>query len=391
MSTRPNQVLSSMTPQLISAHSVSAFIVAIVSCLHPAVAADNQRPNFVVIYTDDLQHGVTGFTGHPRGQLTPVLDAAAASGTVFTDAHVVYALCGPSRAALLSGKYGSRNGMMDFQTRMKPQPTFVSRLRDDGYQTNVVGKWHINLTPEQAGFQTWTTFHGNGPYYNRTVNDNGTDRTAHKLIDEFCTDISTEFLRRAAETNSPFLLLHATQLPHMDGQRKWPARPESLGRISPGSVTLPRNWNDDLAGKPPYLSTVRNRRVAFEEYGYQNPEKLRQHTQQYHAVTTEMDSALAPLFATLRETGLDRNTYVFMMSDNGWMMGEHGMTSKMLAYEACTRVPFFVSGPGIRSARCDELVLNIDIAPTVLDIAGLPVPERMQGRSLVPLLNLKAE
>jgi arylsulfatase A-like enzyme len=198
-------------------------------------------------------------------------------------------------------------------------------------------------------------------------------------------DRSIAFLEQAATDEAPFALFHCTQLPHMNHRHAWPAKEETLQRYDADRMPLAPTWQDDLSGKPPYLKTVRNRTQALK-YGYDKPENIRRHVRDYYAVITDMDAALGRLLHALDRLGLRETTYILFMSDNGWMLGDHGFTSKVLHYEASMRVPLIVCGPAFGPDTDDHLVLNIDLAPTMLDLAGIAVPQRMHGRSLVPLL-----
>jgi arylsulfatase A-like enzyme len=172
----------------------------------------------------------------------------------------------------------------------------------------------------------------------------------------------------------------------MDHRFSWPAQDETLALYPLGKMPLPETWQDDLRGKPPYLKKARGYVRAQETYGYSDPAKIRRHWQAYLAAITEMDRSLGRIVAALDRLAIRDETWIILMGDNGWLMGEHGLTSKVLPYEESIRVPFLVSGPGLKGEQRDELILNADVAPTLLDLAGLPIPERIQGRSLVPLL-----
>jgi N-acetylglucosamine-6-sulfatase len=143
-----------------------------------------------------------------------------------------------------------------------------------------------------------------------------------------------------------------------------------------------------LKAKPDYLKLSRNLSQA-KVYGYPDAAAIQQHTLEYYSVITEMDGYLGLLFHELEDLGIKDNTYIFFMSDNGWMLGEHGFTSKVLPYKASASVPFFVAGPEINTSVNDKLVLNIDMAPTLLELAGIDVPKNIHGKSIVPLMHGK--
>lgn len=356
-----------------------------------AQVKQTERPNFIVVYSDDQRQDALGAEGNPV-IITPALDSLAAKAVRFTNANVVFSLCSPSRAAVLTGRYGSANGVLHLGSGLNPgEKTVAAFLKEAGYQTAVSGKWHIKQPPEEAGFDFHVFFEGNGTYYNRLIHDMGREVRPDEHCDEYCVDRSVDFLEEAVNSDQPFFLFHCTQLPHMNGELKWDAREETLAKYRAADMPVAKSRLDDLSAKPDYLKTVRNR-VQAKEYGYPDAGAIRRHTKDYYAVVTEMDDALGRLFGTIAELGLQENTYIIFMSDNGWMLGEHGFTSKVLPYRPSARVPLFISGPGIEPRREDGIALNIDIAPTLLDLAGIrqPTPQgggRMHGKSLLPLLN----
>ncbi len=153
-------------------------------------------------------------------------------------------------------------------------------------------------------------------------------------------------------------------------------------------MPVPETWRDDLKDKPAYLAQGRNRRQALR-YGYDKEEDIRRHFQRYYAAITELDGALGRVLDAVDRLGLRDNTYILFMGDNGWFMGEHGFTSKVLPYEESIRVPMIIAGPGIERRVDSNLVLNTDLAPTILELAQVNLPENVYGSSLVPLLRGK--
>lgn len=363
---------------------IIALLLAPLATLH-AADIKVERPNIVFILTDDQRWDAAGFASE-AAVWSPGLDKLRSRGMQFTRAYAAYALCSPSRAAILSGQYGSRNGVNTLDTALnRPQDSFASVLRNAGYQTAVCGKWHLATTPKQAGFDWAVTFHGNGTWYERAVNRNGMKVKPPELVDVYCANESVRFLR-TRDKAQPFLLWHCSQLPHMDNRHSWPATQASLARYEADRMPLPPTWKGDEAGKPEWLAQSRNRLQALK-YGYADPAKIRAHTRAYRATIGDLDDALQPLWAELDAENLWTNTVVVFMSDNGWMLGEHGLTSKALAYEPSARIPLLIAAPGIKpGTHCDRLVCNLDLAPTLLEYAGLAVPEVYQGHSLRPLL-----
>ncbi len=344
-----------------------------------------QQPNIIFIYSDDQRQDAAGFNGNGV-IITPALDNLAAKGVRFTNANIVFSLCSPSRAALLTGRYGSANGVLQLGSNLNPnEKTIASYLKDAGYQTAISGKWHIGQSPASVGFDFHVWFEGNGTYYHRLIHDMGNDVRPEIHCDEYCVSRSIDFLKEAAKNQKPFFLFHNTQLPHMNGKLVWNAKQSTKNRYSVAEMPVATNRLDDLSNKPVYLKTVRNRTQA-KVYGYPDSSAIQQHTRDYYSVITEMDDALGRLFRALDELDLWKNTYVFFMSDNGWMLGDHGFTSKVLPYRPSTRVPFFVLGPGLEPCEKSQIVLNIDMVPTMLELAGLKIPDNVHGKSIVPLL-----
>jgi len=358
------------------------------AALRAEKSATGRHPNFLFILTDDQRFDAMGCSGN-RLIRTPHIDALAARGVRFDNAFVTLSICSPSRAACLTGRYGSANGVTTLgQTVNKASRTFAQILKKAGYRTGLAGKWHLKNKPESLGFDFASYFTSNGPQYNRKAIEAGRKTTARGYVEDYNADQSIRFLTEAAKSGEPFVLFHCTQVPHMTPKFDWTAKEEMLATYEQSKMPVPETWRDDLSGKPPYLKTARSRTKA-RTYGYDKAESIQRHCRNYYASITEMDATLGRVLAALDKLGLRENTWVLLMGDNGWFMGEHGFTSKVLPYEESMRVPMIVAGPGT-AARVDErLVLNVDLAPTMLDLAGLSVPESMHGRSLVPLLKGK--
>lgn len=344
-----------------------------------------KQPNIIFIYSDDQRQDALGVNGNPV-IITPELDKLASEGVRFTQANVVFSLSSPSRAALLTGRYGSANGVLELGSDLNPnEKTVAQYLQESGYLTGMSGKWHIGRQPSEAGFDFSVWFEGNGTYYGRTIYDEGKTINPEIHCDLYCVNRSIDFLKKAAKSDNPFFLFYNTQLPHMNGDLVWDARQETKEKYVVTDMPVARNRLDDLQSKPEYLKTVRNRTQA-KVYGYPDSTAIQKHTRDYYSVITEMDEFLGQLFKTIDELGLREKTYIFFMSDNGWMLGEHGFTSKVLPYRPSTRVPLFVLGPGIQPRKDDHLILNIDVVPTLLQLAGIMVPGTIHGQSFVPIL-----
>ncbi|WP_339924485.1 sulfatase-like hydrolase/transferase [uncultured Cyclobacterium sp.] len=344
-----------------------------------------KKPNIIFIYADDLRFDGIGINGNQH-IITPMLDRIAEKSVRFNQANVVFSLCSPSRAALLTGRYGSANGVLELGSDLNDgEITIAQYLKKAGYHTGMSGKWHIGKEPKAVGFDFSVFFRSNGTYYGRTINDEGTVAKVEKHCDLYCAERSMDFIKEAAKNEAPFFLFHNTQLPHMNGELIWDARQETKKKYETSKMPVAANRMDDLSGKPEYLKSVRNLSQA-KVYGYPDSLAIQKHTLDYYSVITEMDEYLGLLFQTIEDLGLKQNTYVFFMSDNGWMLGEHGFTSKVLPYQPSTKVPLFVIGPDLVPVDLDQMVVNIDIAPTILELAGVGLPDNFHGNSLLPLL-----
>jgi arylsulfatase A-like enzyme len=165
----------------------------------------------------------------------------------------------------------------------------------------------------------------------------------------------------------------------------WPAPAEFRAWYEASKLPLPPSVDGDLTGKPAYLASVRNRTQA-DVYGYREPQKVREHIRDYYAVVSQLDAMIGRLLAAVDRLALRDNTWVVFLSDNGWLLGEHRMTSKVLAYDDSVRIPLLISGPGVRARVEPRLALNLDLAPTLLDLAGAVPEARIHGRSLRPLI-----
>lgn len=378
--------------------ALSLCILAIPPALSFAVISPHRaerQPNFIVIYTDDQRADALGLA-NPRVH-SPNLDRLASRSVRFRNAFVVSALCSPSRAQLLTGRYSSQNGVAELpaekpgdtaprRTRFNSGEPLVARLlADRGYLTGVVGKWHIDNSPRSCGFEYARTVYGNGDYYDQTYTDEaGARHPSRGHVETATAAYGEEFLRRAQQSGQPFFLFYNTRVPHMDSRYSWPSHEATRGRHPAASFPPPATIDGSLDGKPPYLAQSRSRTQALH-YGYRNAGRLQAHQHEYYSTIAELDAAIGVFLDALEASEFAGNTYVILMGDNGWFLGEHLFTSKVLAYEQSIHVPLLVSGPGIPAGTSDALALNIDIAPTLLELAGIEMPAKIQGQSLVAI------
>lgn len=368
--------------------STAAVLPALAAATGIPVNGRTRRPNLIFILTDDQRFDALGCMGNPNIR-TPNMDRLASTGALFRNAFVTTSICSPSRACCLTGRYGSLNGVRDFSGPGlgAGETTFVDVLKQRGYHAGYAGKWHLKrpADPAEAGFDESTCFRGNGPHTDRKVMEEGVEKVAPGFIEDYLADWASQFIESASRRSDPFLLHYSTQVPHMDHEFQWNPRLETYDSYLPVRMRVPQSWRDDLSGKPAYLKDSRFIQQATK-YGYHNSSRVAAHIREYYAAITDMDAALGRMLSSLDRLGLRENTYIVFMGDNGWFLGEHRFTSKMLPYEESIRVPMMVCGPGIKPQVRDEMTLNADVFPTLLDMAGIGLPGDINGRSVMPLV-----
>ncbi len=360
--------------------------------LRPSAFAAEQRPNILFIFSDDhAQHAISAY-GSKVNQ-TPNIDRLAQAGARFKNSFVANSICTPSRATLLTGQYSHLNGVPVFNRFDGTRDNVAKHLQAGGYHTGIIGKWHLGSDP--TGFNRWIVLPGQGAYWNPVFLVPG-----HKLtITGHCTDITTdlglEFLKTRPQDKPFFLMLHQ-KAPH----RSWEpdARNQALFKdiIIPEPATL---W-DDYATRPaalPFNKQTVARDLTRRDLKLEPPAdlsgkelvqwKYQRYMQDYLACVQGVDDSVGKVLDYLDQIGLATNTIVFYSSDNGFYLGDLGLFDKRFMYEPGLNVPLIARGPGIKAGNVPaQFVANIDLAPTFLDLAGLPIPASMQGRSLVPLL-----
>ncbi len=397
-----------------------------------ATASAPGAPNILFIFSDDHRHDLLGAAS--SAIQTPALDSLASSGVRFSHAFATTAICSPARASVLSGMYGTRNGVPTLSGPLAfPHATFVHDLAGAGYRTAQAGKWHLGTTPQAGGFHEFARINSNGSWFQRSVTTNipgVADKLDGTFYETFMADVVIDWIDDHVATNpsQPFLMWWCNQVPHVDGAKQYPdvkTDPGNKVKHTPegsaggyrafydvADMVVPGNWADDPATwgpagtKPGYLATSRFvTNSVTESYGgtdgYTNPDpgvrnatvgedNVQQHQLEYHAAITALDAEIGRVLARLEDPNGDGdtadsiadNTWVIFMGDNGWQTGHHKFTSKVLAYEEACRVPLLVKGPGITPRVEPKLTLNIDVTPMFYNIAGLPAPAHLQGRNL---------
>ena len=333
-----------------------------------------RRPNIIVIVTDDVRFDAMGCAGDRRLQ-TPHLDRLAAEGARFTNAFVTTSLCSPSRASLLTGCYAHRHGVRDNVSRDPDAscPTYAQVLKQAGYDTAFIGKWHMLArgTP-RAGFDHWVSFTGQGEYFRNTLNIDGRWGLVINYITDELTDHAVRFIE--SERARPFLLV----LSHKAAHAPFVPAPRHQARYAGVDFTAPAEDHARHLDRKPDWGGRDNEALT--------PEDLRN----YHRCLLAVDESVGRLFSTLEKRSLLDDTLIVYTSDNGLMLGEHGgLRDKRAAYEASIRVPLLMRHPKLapRGRVCEEMVLGLDLMPTLCEAAGTPAPVRVQGRSWLPLLH----
>ncbi len=362
-----------------------------------AHAQSDAPPNILLFYVDDLRHDGLGATGHAFVE-TPNLDnRVAGEGINFLNSFVNCPLCSPSRASLMTGQYAVAHGLtVNDDINSVPDerlPIYQRALQEAGYRTGMVGKWHMDsyFEPRQ-GFDYWAAFQGQGTHTDprlRVKEDDAAPRTVTEAgyTTTILTDYAVDFLQdhgAGGFRSEPFALtlsFKAVHGPH------GPEYTESGGRYAGQPIDRPPNAQPSYGGfdindeKPVYSLPGSNGLTLNNTMG--NPQQISQ-----MEMMRDIDANIGRVLDALEALGLDDNTLVIFTSDNGFFWGEHGRGDKRLAYDESIRVPLLMRGPGIASGQTsDALVSNIDLAPTILTAAGVPVPDAMQGKPLNGLLS----
>lgn len=362
----------------------------------PSPSSSNSRPNFLFIYTDDQRYDAASVVQQEQGDRarfpwfkTPNMDRLANEGVRFRNAFVVNSLCAPSRAVFLTGRYNHFNGVAsNFRPFPVTNTTYASLLRAAGYTTAYIGKWHMDSQRERPGFDHSFSYVAHGRYFDPLFLRDGKDTPTHGWVDDIATDDAIDFLRRQKENanGKPWLLILGFKSPHAPCEP--PARATNrfageLARATPNFSSL-----------TPYMAALPAQRARAQR-GLQADTKVKVNLNYFRCISA-VDDCLGRVLQTLDELGFGTNTMVVYTSDNGFYLGEHGLGDKRSAYDESMRIPLFVRYPSLgkagRGKVRDEMVLNLDLAETILDFAGVAAPAEinMQGSSWRPLLQTEA-
>jgi arylsulfatase A-like enzyme len=395
--------------------------------------ADPGKPNIVFIMSDD--HAFQAISAYnPNLIQTPNIDRIAKEGMLYNHAFVTNSLCAPSRSVILTGKYSHLNGVRgNSEVFDGSQHTLPKILKQNGYETAIVGKWHLKSEP--TGFDYWNVLPGQGDYYNPDFIFQGKDTVYKGYVTEIITKLSLNWLKNR-DRGKPFLLMIHHKAPH----RSWMPAIKNLQLYDEIEFPLPDNFYDHYEGREglqQQMLTVKDHmdirmdfkvpcvecdtsevnRWAPEEYwrrldrlspderksweeSYKKEEtefqevkedekqydqwKFRRYMEDYLRCIASVDESVGEVLDFLKANGLDKNTVVVYTSDQGFYLGEHGLFDKRFMYEEALRTPLMIKCPDkIKEGTVsDHLVQNLDIAPTLLDIAGIEIPADMQGISL---------
>lgn len=402
----------------------------------------SSRPNIIFILTDDQSCQAISAYGSRLIQ-TPHIDRLAGEGFRFDGSFATNAICAPSRASILTGQYSHQHGVVDNSLEMKSQEeTFPVLLKKAGYQTALVGKWHLKATP--VGFDYFSVLPDQGHYYNPDFIEKGRKYQEYGYVTDVLTEKCLDWLKHR-DKGKPFLLIMNHKAPH----RNWMPGPEALHLFRDEDLPVPETFFDDYRSRCEaarlqemriadhaflsydlklfplneeeineqektglaYWNSVYNRLTEeqkknsndayrdenedFRRKKYQGKElalwKYQRYIKDYLRCLVSVDVSVGRLLDFLDREGLANNTLVIYASDQGFFLGEHGWFDKRFMYEPSIRFPLLIRYPeGVeRKVDKEHLVLNVDLAPTILEMAGLPVPSYMQGRSFKDILQGK--
>lgn len=351
-----------------------------------------KRPNIIFILTDDQRWDAMSCMGHPFLK-TPNMDRIRREGVLYKNAFVTTSLCAPSRASFLTGAYAHNHGVIGnwgCEFNHDEMHSFPRVLQEAGYDTAFIGKWHMKKTAKpRPGFDYWLSFSGQGVYTDPMLNENGRDFEAKGYTTDLLTDYAVKYIE--AQNEKPFCLY----LSHKAIHSPFTPAPRHADSYTGVELPAPPNTKDTFAGKPKWLrGGIADPRVTDgpdhvpESVEPQTWDPTEARRMGYMRTINAVDDGIGRLFKLLEERGELDNTVIMFAGDNGYFHGEHCRGDKRLMYEESIRIPLIMRYPAIAkpNSTVEQMVLNIDVAPTLLELAGAPVPKTVQGRSVLPLL-----
>jgi len=377
-----------------------------------AARASAARPNIIFIMSDDHAAHAIGAYGGRLAKLnpTPVIDTLAADGVLLENAFCTNSICTPSRACIMTGQYSNVNGVLDLGGRLAPENQYLAiEMRKAGYQTAMIGKWHLKLEPN---FDYYKVLPGQGSYFDPSFREKGKGAWPNNLVkmtghsSDCITDSVLEWLKGRDKTR-PFFLMYHFKAPHdmFENAKRYDEyladvdipEPESLWKQPNFGSIATRGYNDELV---PYIGTSIGRRHAFRNYarnwakdaGLSGEEAKRQayqtYLKKYLRCVKGVDDNLKRFLDYMKAEGILDDTLLMYTGDQGFMLGEHDYQDKRWMYDESQRMPFIVRYPKTIKAgsRTNAIVENVDYGPTILDFAGAKTPANMQGRSFKAIL-----
>ncbi len=387
-----------------------------------SVQAKSKTPNILFMFTDDhASHSISAYGS--KINKTPNIDRLAKEGMLFDKCYVTNSICAPSRAVIQTGKHSHLNGVLTNRERFDDkQQTFPKLLQKHGYQTAIVGKWHLKSLP--VGYDYAEVLPGQGKYYNPDMIKNGVDAKHVGYTTDIITDLALDWLVKERDASKPFMLMLQHKAPH----RRWEPGPNHLTMYDGETIPEPINLFDDYATRgtaahtqdlnientmtdsdikmnPPgnlnseqlekWNAAYEPKNEAYRKANLQGKDlvrwKYQRYIKDYLRCVASVDDNIGRILKYLDDTGLAENTVVIYSSDQGFYLGDHGWFDKRFMYEESFKTPLIVRWPGVTKPGSvnEDLVSNLDYAQTFLDIVGAEQPDDMQGLSLKPLLQGK--
>ena len=375
-----------------------ALMGTLVLCLNlvqdrPVYAQDtptlDKTKNVIFILSDDHRYDFMGFMNRPSWLETPAMDRMAAEGAHVANAFVTTSLCSPSRASILTGQYSSKHGVIDNNSKVPEEAVFFPEyLQEAGYNTAYLGKWHMGNADDnpRPGFDYWVSYKGQGTYYDPKLNIDGQPVAREGYTADIVTDYALEWLDQVKSDEQPFFMY----LGHKSVHAEFLPAERHKGMYADVDLELPPTFADSketYAGLPRWVNAQRNSWHGVD-YMYHGQTDFDNFYRDYNETLVGLDENIGRVLDYLEEQDLLDKTLVIYMGDNGFSFGEHGLIDKRHMYEESMRVPFLAMMPGRieASSKVTELIQNIDVAPTIMDFAGLDIPANMDGQSFMPLL-----
>ena len=356
-------------------------------------AGSKPKPkNVIFVLSDDHRYDFMSFLGKPKFLKTPNMDRMASKGAYLKNATVSTSLCSPSRASILTGQYAHRHGVVDNHSAV-PEGTeyFPQYLQEAGYETAFMGKWHMGDASDKprAGFDKWISFRGQGVYNDPVLNIDGqrVERQGH--ISDILTEYALDWLENGRDKNKPYFLYLSHKAVHamFKPAKRHLEQYENVELIYPDTMA---DTDANYEGKPAWVKAQRDSWHGVD-YMYHGKMDFDTFYKRYCETLLGVDESLGKMLDYVERSDETDSTVVIYMGDNGFCFGEHGLIDKRHMYEDSMRVPMLAYGPGMikGGSVIDDLVQNIDVGPTILDLAGEKVPEHMDGRSFKQLLEGK--